>query len=118
MNAASGPRPWSITLVAAVIGIAGAVLTGGGGWLAALGGSAYYLLAGLALIAVAVLLGRQRATALVVYAVPLLGTAMWSVWEVGMHVWLLMPRLLVPMVVGLPSRPTNAPPISPPACAM
>ena len=86
---------------AVVFGIIGLVLAGGGAWLASLGGSWYYLIAGVGLIATAGLLAARRAEALWLYAIVLLGTVIWALAEVGFDGWGLEPRLLAPVVLGL-----------------
>lgn len=65
----------------------GLALLIGGGWLLALGGSAYYLLAGIGLLASGALLILRRREALWVYAAVLVGTLAWSIWEVGFDWW-------------------------------
>jgi quinoprotein glucose dehydrogenase len=75
-----------------VVAIMGLALAAGGAWLAVLGGSIYYLIAGLVLLLTAWLLAIGRAEALVVYAVLLLGTMAWAIWEVGLDFWSLAPR--------------------------
>jgi quinoprotein glucose dehydrogenase len=83
--------PWlAITIV--VVAIMGLALAGGGAWLAALGGSVYYLIAGAMLLLTSWLLAIRRAEALLVYAALLLGTMMWAIWEVGLDFWTLAPR--------------------------
>lgn len=81
----------------------GAVLALGGAKLASLGGSFYYLPVGLAVAwaGLDVLRGRWRRAALVYFAM-LLATLVWSVIEAGLDGWALMPRLLSPLVLGLP----------------
>jgi quinoprotein glucose dehydrogenase len=44
-------RNWAATIVALLLALIGIVLTAGGAWLVGLGGSPYYLIAGLALLA-------------------------------------------------------------------
>jgi quinoprotein glucose dehydrogenase len=51
---------WAATIVAIAIGLIGIVLAAGGAWLALLGGSIYYLIAGVAMLASAGLLLRGR----------------------------------------------------------
>ncbi|POC76754.1 membrane-bound PQQ-dependent dehydrogenase, glucose/quinate/shikimate family, partial [Vibrio vulnificus] len=46
---------------------------------------------GLVLLATSWLLFRRRATALLLYAVFLLGTTIWALWEVGPDFWALTP---------------------------
>ena len=94
-------------LVYALIGLA---LGAGGVWLAALGGSLYYAIAGLGMLIVGVLLLARRAAALWVYAAVLIGTLIWAVWEIGFDWWPLAARgdiifllalwLLTPWIVG------------------
>ncbi|MDA9420752.1 MULTISPECIES: hypothetical protein [Bradyrhizobium] len=64
-----------------VIAIMGLGLTAGGVWLAVLGGSIYYLVAGILLLLTSWLLARRRAEALWVYAALLLGTMAWAISE-------------------------------------
>lgn len=85
----------------AVIAILGFLLAAGGAWLVALGGSFYYLIAGLAVGVTGILLARGAASALWLYAVTLLATAIWAVHEVGLDGWSLEPRLLVPVLLGI-----------------
>ncbi|MBU8537218.1 membrane-bound PQQ-dependent dehydrogenase, glucose/quinate/shikimate family [Falsiroseomonas tokyonensis] len=88
-------------LVSAILLLTGLALAGGGAWLALLGGSWFYLLAGLALLASGALLWRGRAEALVVFALLLLGTLGWAIWEVGLDWWALAPRGGMLVVLGL-----------------
>ena len=81
-----------------LIGIAPAI---GGGHLLLLGGSAYYLVAGLAFILTAVLLFLRRAMALRVYAVIVLASLGWAIWEVGFDWWQLGPRGGLIVLLGL-----------------
>jgi len=90
-------------VMAIIVGLLGLWLTGFGAYLAALGGSLYYVLAGIGLIATAVLLFRRNAAALIVYAVVLAGTLIWAIAEVGLDFWQLSPRgnLIMPIAVLL-----------------
>ena len=90
-----------LTLTAALIAIIGLVLTGGGGWLLSLGGSPYYLVTGLAFLATAILLFRRSAAALWLYALIVLGSLGWAIWEVGFDWWQLGPRGGVIVLLGL-----------------
>ncbi|MDF4002327.1 membrane-bound PQQ-dependent dehydrogenase, glucose/quinate/shikimate family [Luteibacter sp. PPL552] len=92
-------RPPRIT--AAAIALLGLALAAGGAWLVALGGSFYYLVAGAAVCLTGVLLWRGSGRALWLYAVTLLGTVAWALYEVGFNGWSLEPRLFVPMVLGI-----------------
>ena len=82
-------------------GLLGLAFAGGGGWLALLGGSLYYLLAGLGLLATAFLLVRRDGRAVRVYALILVGSAVWAIAEVGFAGWPLVPRLVGPFLLAL-----------------
>nr|WP_154324789.1 glucose/quinate/shikimate family membrane-bound PQQ-dependent dehydrogenase [Pantoea sp. 201603H] len=99
-NGTSGPRILMI-LTALFAALSGVYLFAGGVWLARLGGSFYYIIAGLVLLITGWLLFRRRASALMLYAVYLLGTTIWSLWEVGTDFWALTPRLDVTFFFGL-----------------
>lgn len=94
----SGPLLLTTGVVFALLGLALAV---GGGWLLALGGSLYYLLAGLGLVATGVLLMLGRREALWLYALVLFGTTLWALFEVRLDWWQLLPRLDVWFVLAL-----------------
>jgi quinoprotein glucose dehydrogenase len=73
----------------------------GGAWLVAVGGSAYYIVTGVVLIGVTWLLSRRSPGALVLYALVLVGTAAWSLWESGPDFWALAPRSGVLVIFGV-----------------
>jgi quinoprotein glucose dehydrogenase len=73
----------------------------GGAWLLAIGGSAYYVITGIALSVVAWLLWRRRSAALVLYALVLVGTAIWALMESGPDFWALAPRSGVLVIFGV-----------------
>src|SRR3954467_9546306 len=85
----------------AVIALIGLAFVGGGAWLAALGGSWYYVLAGLLLVVSGVLIYRRDRRGMYCYLAAWLGTLVWAIWEVGFDGWKLMPRLLAPTVLLL-----------------
>ncbi|MDG2005147.1 MAG: PQQ-binding-like beta-propeller repeat protein [Novosphingobium sp.] len=82
---------------------AGGGLAWGGIQLLSLGGSLYYLPAGLAALATgaAVLFGRWRLAGWLYFGL-LAVTLVWSLMEAGLNGWALMPRLVSPFVLGLP----------------
>lgn len=73
----------------------------GGGWLLALGGSSYYLIAGLAMAIFSFLLIKRKGVALFVYALILIATAIWSYIESGFDFWALVPRLDIWVAFGI-----------------
>src|SRR3954452_24276926 len=85
----------------------------GGAWLLALGGSGYYLPAGMALIAAGVALLRGRSIGAWIYFAFFAATAVWSWWEVGTNGWAPLPRLfglMVLLVLVLLALPRLDPP--------
>lgn len=80
---------------------ASAMLIGFGTALAFLGGSFYYLAAGLAVGLVAYLSFVHSKRALPVFAVFYIATAVWAFWESGADGWALAPRLGLFTVLGL-----------------
>lgn len=84
--------------ISAIFGLA---LVGGGVWLIWLGGSWYYLVAGLLFLLTAFLLYRRDARALWVYALLVLGSLLWSVWEAGLDWWPLAARMDMLFLLGI-----------------
>jgi len=91
------PRPRVLGIVILLIGIA---LLAMGVALVKVGGSFYYVIAGLALAASGVLLFRGDRRGTLLYGVFLVGTLAWSLYEVGLDPWALMPRLAMFAVLG------------------
>jgi quinoprotein glucose dehydrogenase len=81
--------------------ISGLYLLIGGVWLSAIGGSVYYVISGLVLLVTAFLIHRRRGSALVLYAVLLVCTVVWGVWEAGFDFWALTPRTDVLVIFGI-----------------
>lgn len=96
-------RPRGFIGIASLIfaALSGLYLLIGGAWLLALGGSAYYIVTGALLLAVAWLLYRRRPGGLALYALVLVGTAIWSLWESGPDFWALAPRSGVLVIFGV-----------------
>jgi quinoprotein glucose dehydrogenase len=88
-------------VIAIVVGLAALFFVGFGIWLVALGGSFYYLVAGVLLLPAAILIGRNRESGAWIYFVVFLITLVWALWEVGLDGWQLMPRLLFPAALGV-----------------
>jgi quinoprotein glucose dehydrogenase len=86
-----------LSLILLLLGI---VLAVGGVMLAALGGSLYYLIAGVSTALSGWLLLRRRATGLILYALTLLATVGWALWEVGFDWWALSARESLLFVIG------------------
>ena len=94
----SAPRVTALLLM-----LLGIVLGVPGLWLAALGGSPYYVVTGVALIATGLMLWCGLAAALGLYALILLGTLIWAIWEQGLSFWTMAPRgdVLAPIGIWL-----------------
>jgi len=82
------------------LGLSGLVLAAGGIELITLGGSWYYLLAGLALILAGALYLRRKPLASAVVAALVIATLLWAVWEIGFAFWPMVPRLAPFLVIG------------------
>ena len=94
-------QPLRVVLSAWLAAVLGVLLIGGGGYLLWLGGSWYYLLMGLGLGLVAALMLRRQRSALWLYAVLLLASLAWAVYEVRFDWWQLAPRIDLWCVFGL-----------------
>jgi quinoprotein glucose dehydrogenase len=86
----SGPL---LAITGSLFILLGVVLLCGGAYLTSLGGSLYYLVAGIGLIATGVLVFKGRRAALGLLALILIATVVWSVIEVKFDWWQLLPRL-------------------------
>jgi len=73
----------------------------GGVILLGVGGSPYYIFAGLAIAASAVFLWRGHKLGSRIYGAMLALTLIWCVAEVGADIWAFLPRIVLPAVVGL-----------------
>jgi len=80
---------WLLLGVALLGGLLGVAMTVLGVWLAALGGSIYYVLGGVLLIAGAVQIWRRRHSAgLALFGLAIIVSLLWSLWEIGGKGWL------------------------------
>ena len=92
------PYRVAVGLLLAVAGLGMAVP---GAYLVSLGGSPYYVVVGLMVVASAALILRRQGAGLELYALAFAGTVAWGLWEVGFDPWALMPRLVFLAVAGL-----------------
>ena len=92
---------WPAIIVGLLLSIIGLVLAFGGSKLVSVGGSAYYLIAGLSIIACGVLFALRKGAALWLYALILFATLMWALWEVGLDWWQLVPRVAILCLIGI-----------------
>ncbi|PKH25764.1 membrane-bound PQQ-dependent dehydrogenase, glucose/quinate/shikimate family [Enterobacterales bacterium CwR94] len=101
MGEHSSPSRIIGVLTALFATLTGAYMFMGGIWLVTLGGSLYYLLGGVVMLAIALLMWRRNSSALTLYALLLLATLAWSVWEAGFDFWALAPRTDVLVIFGV-----------------
>ncbi len=92
-------RNWAVLLLGWICVALGVVIAGGGIWLLMLGGSWYYAIAGLGLVATGALLIAHRSEAVWLYLAVWLGTVLWAWWEVGADWWAEVPRLAAPTLI-------------------
>ncbi len=92
---------WLLLALALFVAAIGAILAVGGVWLAALGGSWYYAVAGSAMVVTGWLLARDQFSGVILYFTILGLTVLWSLWEVGLDGWALLPRLGGPVALAV-----------------
>lgn len=92
---------WLPPAFGVVLALVGAVLAIGGIQLVGLGGSWYYLIAGLATLVSGVLFVRCKPAAALLYLLVVVATVVWALAEVGTSFWGLVPRLAPVLVLGL-----------------
>lgn len=90
---------WALIVYAVILGIFGLLLLVGGVWLMILGGTVYYAIAGLGLLASAILLFQARMAGLWVYLLTFVLTIAWGLAEVGLHGWALIPWTVGPVIL-------------------
>jgi quinoprotein glucose dehydrogenase len=100
-DASGGIGLFVLRLYALVLLAIGIALAAGGGYLVSLHGSPYYVLTGIAVIVSAVLLWMRKGEGALLYGLMLLATIAWALWEAGYDGWLLMTRVLAPVVLGV-----------------
>ncbi|AUG03977.1 membrane-bound PQQ-dependent dehydrogenase, glucose/quinate/shikimate family [Pseudomonas sp. 09C 129] len=100
-DGASSPSRLLPSLLGILLLLMGLAMLAGGIKLSMLGGSLYYLLAGIGLIVSGILLLAGRSAALLVYGVVLFLSSVWALWEVGLDWWQLVPRLSLFFALGV-----------------
>ena len=79
----------------------GALLAWLGTRLALLGGSPWYLVSGVVMVATAIFGWRRSSISASFYWIFLALNLLWAIWEVGLDGWALAPRLAMPTCIGL-----------------
>ena len=90
---------WAAIILASLMAAIGIVLAAGGVWLAILGGSPYYVIAGLALLASAWFLFRGRLLGGWIYIGLFILSAIWGFMESRGNAWAMIPWLVAPLVI-------------------
>jgi quinoprotein glucose dehydrogenase len=90
-----------ISLTSIVLLLVGLALGWGGVQLVTLGGSWYYIIAAVGFLLTAALLWKRSAAALWLYALIVLGSLGWAVYEVGFDWWQLGARGGIIVLLGL-----------------
>lgn len=98
---AHGFAYWALKAFAIIVALFGLALAAGGVWLITLGGSWYYLIAGVGMLISGGLLFMQRLSGVWLYWAVFLGTVIWALWEVGLEPWALLSRLMALAVIAL-----------------
>ena len=102
-------------ILGCVLVILGLIIAAGGIWLMALGGSWYYVIAGLGLTGSGILMLRQRVESVWVYLAIWLVTLIWAYAEVGLNGWAMVPRVVAPTIIlffvlsCIPALPIESP---------
>ncbi|KAA0939630.1 membrane-bound PQQ-dependent dehydrogenase, glucose/quinate/shikimate family [Psychrobacter sp. ANT_H59] len=87
--------------VAIIMAVFAAPLVIGGAYLLSLGGSPYYLFASVIILTTAFLLFKKYWSAYALYAIFIVATIVWALWESGFYWWALAPRVGFPLIFGL-----------------
>lgn len=98
---ASSPSRRLPSLLGILLLLMGLALLAGGIKLSLLGGSLYYVLAGIGLTLTGLLLLAGKRAALGLYALVLFASTLWSLWEIGLDWWQLVPRLSLWFALGV-----------------
>lgn len=94
-----GAGYWWAAILGAILVIFGLIIGGGGAWLLTLGGTWYYLVAGIGLIVSGGLIMRHDRWGVWIYVATWLMTVIWAYSEVGFDGWALVPRDLGPTIL-------------------
>ena len=90
---------WAATILALVMALIGIVLTVGGAWLLILGGSPYYVIAGIAMLVSAWFLFRGRLLGGWIYIALFALSIVWGLVESGSNAWAMIPWTIAPLVL-------------------
>ncbi len=91
---------WLLKLLGAALALFGLIFLLGGIYLIVLGGSFYYLLAGIGFLASGFCLLKGQMTGIWIYLLVFVLTLAWALYEAGLQFWPLVPRLIMPLVLA------------------
>ncbi|AIS16181.1 quinate dehydrogenase [Pseudomonas rhizosphaerae] len=94
-------RRWPIWAAALGVLVFGLLYLAGGGYLAALGGSWYFLLAGLGMTVAAIALFKSRLLGAWLFAAVMVLSVIWALVDAGLNFWPQISRLFAPAVLSL-----------------
>jgi len=100
MRSTSGSKVWA-RILGVIFFLCGLYLVIGGGWLLSYGDTPYYLISGIVLLITSWLIFKQKAAAFWLHGLLIIGTLLWSFYEVGYDFWSLVPRLDVVGLLGI-----------------
>jgi quinoprotein glucose dehydrogenase len=92
-------RNWPAVVLAFILALSAIILVVGGAWLLILGGSPFYLIAGIAMLASAWLLFRGRLLGGWIYVGLFILSAIWGFAESRGEAWAMVPWLVAPLVL-------------------
>ncbi|CAN5202625.1 membrane-bound PQQ-dependent dehydrogenase, glucose/quinate/shikimate family [soil metagenome] len=98
-KSSGGVAAIAVRILGIILALIGLTLVIGGVKLLTLGGSFYYLLAGIGLVASGVMLFRLKLVGAWIYLGVFVLTVAWALWEVGLDGWGLVPRVIAPAVL-------------------
>ncbi|MDU1297216.1 MAG: membrane-bound PQQ-dependent dehydrogenase, glucose/quinate/shikimate family, partial [Enterobacter hormaechei] len=111
--------PWCL-LVGVILLVTGLFFAIGGFKLVSLGGSWYFLIAGVITLLSAIQFFRRKSSAVGLFALVFLGTLIWAFFDAGLDFWPLVSRLMVPaglMVLAAATWPALRKREGKPSCA-
>ncbi|GBR01569.1 glycerol dehydrogenase [Asaia lannensis] len=104
MTSRTRPRragDWATLALAILIVLFGLIFVGGGGYLLSLGGSAYYLICGIVLLASGLFMAMGRLLGGYLFLLAWAGTLVWTIAECGFDWWGWLPRLFGPTLIAI-----------------
>lgn len=99
-NAISRLSVWNKITALALL-LFGLIMVAGGGWLVALGGNWYYLIAGIGCVVSAICIFKKRSCGVYLFGLVFLITLIWTIQETGLNYWGWVPRFDVILLFAI-----------------